>query len=87
MYRCQLCSKNSKPHTPAYKITIEIRATRYPFREKANACFKLQKDGTTKFLRTHDRGGTGHETVREVTACPECAMNWKNGFYDSPQLE
>jgi hypothetical protein len=87
MYRCQLCSKNSKPHTPAYKITIEIRATRYPFQEKANACFKLQKDGTTKFLRTHDRGGTGYETVREVTACPECAMSWKNGFYDSPQLE
>jgi len=72
MYKCQICGNNSQPRTPAYRITIESRHTRYPKREKVNACYKLQRDGTTKFVRTSDPGGWGRECEREAMVCHDC---------------
>jgi hypothetical protein len=72
MYKCQICGNNSQPRTPAYRITIETRQVRYPYRAKVNACYKLQRDGTTKFARTDDPGGYGLESAREALACLDC---------------
>jgi hypothetical protein len=72
MYKCQICGNNSQPRTPAYRITIESRQTHYPHRAKAHACRKLQRDGTTKFVRTDDPGGSGLERAREALVCHGC---------------
>jgi hypothetical protein len=72
MYKCQICGNNSQPRTPAYRITIESRQVRYPHRAKAHACRKLQRDGTTKFVRTDDPGGSGLESAREALVCQDC---------------
>jgi hypothetical protein len=53
-------------------ITIETRQVRYPYRAKVNACYKLQRDGATKFVRTDDHGGCGLESAREALACHDC---------------
>jgi hypothetical protein len=73
MYRCEICGELSQPYQPAHRIAYETRRTFYPKRPKANACYKRLKDGGTKFVRRDDRGGTGYEIVREVTACGRCA--------------
>jgi hypothetical protein len=73
MYKCQICGNNSEPNTPAHKVVIEARKATYPFRARANACWKWIKE-RRKFVRTDDRGGTGVERVREVIACAACAM-------------
>jgi len=78
MYKCQICGNNSQPRTPAYRITIETRQVRYLFRAKVNACYKLQRDGTTKFTRTDDRGGFGLECAREALVCLDCFVKLTN---------
>jgi hypothetical protein len=72
MYKCQICGNNSQPRTSAHRITIETRQVRYPYRAKVNACRKLQRDGTTKFVRTDDPGGCGLEGAREALVCHDC---------------
>ncbi|MGH9767230.1 MAG: hypothetical protein ACREAB_07325, partial [Blastocatellia bacterium] len=72
MYKCQICGNNSQPRTPAYRITVENRQVRYLRRAKVNACWKLQRDGTTKFVRTDDPGGSGLECAREALVCHDC---------------
>jgi len=72
MYKCQICSNNSQPRTPAYRITIETRKVRYLYRAKVNACYKLQRNGTKKFVRTDDPGGFGLELACEALVCRDC---------------
>jgi len=76
MYKCQICGNNSQPRTPAYRITIETRQVRYLFRSKVNACHKLQRNGTTKFVRTDDPGGFGLECAREALVCHDCFVKF-----------
>ncbi|MBI3653155.1 MAG: hypothetical protein HY231_19175 [Acidobacteria bacterium] len=77
MYKCQICGSNSEPNTPAHKIIIAARKATYPFRARANACWKWIKE-RRKFVHTDDRGGQGVERVREVLACAACAMKFAN---------
>jgi hypothetical protein len=72
MYKCQICGNNSQPRTPAYRITVESRQVRYPHRAKVNACYKLQRNGTSKFVKTDDPGGCGLECAREALVCHAC---------------
>ncbi|HEX5085961.1 MAG TPA: hypothetical protein VFY40_28335, partial [Blastocatellia bacterium] len=76
MYKCQICGNNSQPRTPAYRITIETRQVHYPHRTKVNACYKLQRDGTTKFVRMDDTGGSGLESAREAMVCHGCFVKF-----------
>jgi hypothetical protein len=75
MFKCQICGTTSQPRSPAHKIVIETRATKYPFREKINPCWKWKGDHR-KFVRTNDAGGRGQECVREVIACAACAAKF-----------
>jgi len=72
MYKCQICGQTSEPRQPAHKLVIETRPVRYPFRKEAQACWKLEPDGRTKYKKTNDNGGLGRECVREITVCIEC---------------
>lgn len=72
MFKCQICGSTSQPKTPAHKIIIEARKATYPFRARANACWKWIK-GRRRYVHTDDRGGSGLERVREVLACADCA--------------
>jgi hypothetical protein len=58
------------------RITIESRQVHYPHRAKVNACRKLQRDGTTKFVRTDDTGGSGLESAREALVCHGCFVKF-----------
>ena len=73
MYQCEVCGHITPPRTPSEKITVVTRNAVYPFRPKVFGCWKRLPGGGSKFTRTDDKGGTGPQVVRELTACPECA--------------
>jgi hypothetical protein len=68
MYKCEICQRIVPPGTKANRIPVETRFRRYPMRPKANHYIKEHKQVTSD-----DPGGVGHEIVREVLACPDCA--------------
>jgi hypothetical protein len=60
------------------RTTIESRQVHYPQRAKVNDCRKLQRDGTTKFVRTDDTGDSGLESAREALVCHDCFVRFTN---------
>jgi len=60
---CQICDKPQKDGSIPTLIQTECRDKTYPER-----CDKEDK--------LIDKGGSGYETVREVQACEQCALNW-----------
>ncbi len=76
MFRCQLCTRVVPPRTPACRLVVASRPKKYPFRPKANLVRYLEfKNGRAKRKEkeTDDPRGVGHETVREMLVCPNCA--------------
>lgn len=69
MYRCEICREIVPPHTPSHRVTVETRPVQYPFRSDANTVLVKGKRE-----KRHDPGGSGREIVREVIACPRCAV-------------
>jgi hypothetical protein len=51
---------------------LETRFRQYPPRPKAN---QIVRDGKVKYI--DDPGGKGYEIVKEVTACPRCAVQYR----------
>jgi len=68
MFRCEKCQKVSEPREVSHKVVTETREVEYPYREYAN-----KKDVLFDPRGTDDPGGVGHETVKEITVCGECA--------------
>jgi hypothetical protein len=68
MFRCPLCSCVVPPRTRVRRLVLDRRTRQYPVRPKANLVVRKGKEH-----HTDDPGGTGHETVREVLVCPDCA--------------
>ncbi len=62
-FTCQLCDEPQKDRIKPILIAIEQRNKTYPER----------RDKEDKLI---DKGGSGYETVREVQACKQCALNW-----------
>ncbi len=60
---CQICDEPQKDRAKPILIAIEQRNKTYPER----------RDKEDKLI---DKGGRGHETVREVQACKKCALKW-----------
>lgn len=69
MYRCQLCSRVSRPGERATKVVLERRPTEYPSRSKAQ---KARSGRRSKYQ--DDPGGAGYEIAKEAIACPACAQ-------------
>jgi hypothetical protein len=72
VYKCQLCQKVVPPGTKAFRIPVEFRLRHYPPKARAN---RVVSDNKVHYV--DDPGGTGYEIAREVTACPDCAANYK----------
>lgn len=70
MYRCEFCHKIVGPRIALVRKVVETRAVLYPHRINANLFYR---DG--KLAKSHDRGGSGHQIVREMKACAGCEMS------------
>lgn len=60
---CQICDEPQKDRVKPILVAVEQRSKTYPVRRN-------EED------KVVDKGGSGYETVREVQACKQCALNW-----------
>jgi hypothetical protein len=67
MYRCQHCQTIVPTHTKAHRIVVETRPRVYPARY-----VNMRWQHKSRKL-VFDPAGEGHEIVREITVCPDCA--------------
>jgi hypothetical protein len=74
VFRCQLCGKVVPPRTSVQRVVVQTRARKYPVRLRANRFIRLSENGKRKVTFVDDTGGVGCEVVREVVACPACAL-------------
>ena len=73
VYRCDLCHRVVGPGTRALRRVVEKRRKQYPYRAMANHLVYRRKNEKPKEFFIDDPGGTGEETVKEITICPACA--------------
>lgn len=71
MFVCDVCGSVTAPGAPCHRVTVETRDVEYPKRDKAH--WHPPRPPKEKGKWVADPGGFGHETVREVRACPQCA--------------
>lgn len=71
MFRCQMCGKVSGAGTKSKKIVVATREREY----KGNMDeFPQRRGGRFREPRKpRDRGGRGHEIVKELMVCASCA--------------
>jgi len=75
MFRCQLCQIVVPPRTPCQRIVLKQRKKKYPYRSEANVVIvRKPPKWKPKEEDRDDPGGEGQEIVREVIACPACAL-------------
>ncbi len=76
MFRCQMCKTIVPAGVPTAKITVATRPKVYNSRgsepvERGGPRFRRGRP--VRKCKPYDRGGEGHEIVREVSVCPKCA--------------
>lgn len=71
MFRCQMCGKVSGAGTKSKKVVVATREREY----KGNMDeFPQRRGGRFREPRKpRDRGGKGHEIVKELMVCGTCA--------------
>lgn len=76
MFRCYFCEQVTAPKTTRHTVVIETRAKQYTTRRKESrggrggggrGGFRGREEPV------QDRGGSGVEIMKEVSACPACA--------------
>jgi hypothetical protein len=71
MFRCGNCKGVSKPGEKPIRLVVESREKVYDPRFKMK---RVNRDGWTRTENVCiDPGGRGHEIVREINACADCA--------------
>ncbi len=70
MFRCQICGMVAAPGTRATKVVVVSREKVYAQRGASPERGRGRFRGPRKPI---DQGGKGHEIVREMTACENCA--------------
>jgi hypothetical protein len=74
MFRCQNCDKVVPTSTRSSKIVVQIREKEYRSRGSDPSERRRYPRGRGPRKKVKfDRGGAGHEIVREIMVCPECA--------------
>ena len=68
MFRCQNCNTVVPPRQKSAAVTVQRRPKSYEERSVEVA----GRRGRSR-TRVVDRGGYGHEIVRELKVCPTCA--------------
>lgn len=71
MYRCEKCDALVAAGTPANHLVVKRRSKEYPSRSR-----EILRGRGYRRTETIDRGGEGHEIVREATVCPACAEKY-----------
>ena len=69
MFRCQNCNTVVPPNTKTHPVIVQRRSVSY---EERTA--EVQGRRGRARTRTIDRGGDGHEIIRELKVCPACAQ-------------
>ena len=68
MFRCHFCGEVVPPRTKVQNVIIESREKNYPGRRNVS-----RPVGPRSRVKD-DPGGSGREIVKEVKACPKCAL-------------
>lgn len=76
MFRCQMCDRVVPAGVRSQRIVIETRAKEYSPRNQKPERRSWGRRGRPVYRRVYDKGGHGHEIVREVSVCPECAEQY-----------
>lgn len=72
VFKCQICGHVAPSGTRATKVVLESRAKNYTSRGGGDG-FQRRFRGPRPSRRDYDKGGSGHEIVREALACEACA--------------
>ena len=83
MFRCQICGQVSGAGTRANKVVLVSRAKNYTSRG-GHEGFQRRFRGVRPPKVEYDKGGKGHEIVREVLACEPCASRVKPVIQAAP---
>ncbi len=69
MFRCEKCGDVVPAGVSAQNVVVQSRSKDYPTRTETTTA------GRSRYPRerTVDKGGEGHEIVRELKVCPKCA--------------
>jgi len=74
MFRCQNCDRIVPAGVRSNKIVVQIRRKEYAARGPDPSERRRYPRGRgPRKKQKYDRGGAGHEIVREIMVCPECA--------------
>ena len=75
MFRCQMCGKVSGARVKAVKVITASRPKEYKgnIEEFAGRRFGRFRQPS----KPRDRGGRGHEIVKELMVCKECAESYR----------
>lgn len=83
MFRCQICNTIVPAGTRSTKVVLATRHRVYeargqdPRERRGGRSFRGRSRGPRK-KKPYDKGGTGTEIVRELSACPSCAAERAN---------
>ena len=72
MFRCQICGQVARAGAKARKVVLVSREKTYAQRGGFEG-FQRRFRGPRPPKQEFDKGGKGHEIVREVLACDGCA--------------
>ncbi|MEZ6060398.1 MAG: hypothetical protein R3C19_08560 [Planctomycetaceae bacterium] len=75
MFRCQVCKTVVPAGTKSQKLTVRVRQKLY----RGTVEEMPRRRGRGRFPEPRvprDRGGSGHEIVREITVCDSCARKY-----------
>lgn len=84
MFRCQICGLVAAVGTRAHRVVLVSRPKNYNSRgglPEGQRRFR----GAKMPKREYDKGGKGHEIVREVLACDHCAKQASPAMEAAPE--
>lgn len=70
VFRCQMCGTVSPAGTKSHKLTVKVRQKEY--QGTIEEAPRRRRGRFPEPRKPRDRGGSGHEIVREVTVCESC---------------
>jgi len=74
MFRCYFCDCITPPKTTRSSVVVEFREKRYESRRRESP----RRGARNRDETPADKGGSGSEIIKEVDACPACAVKHGN---------
>jgi len=86
VFRCEICGQVAPSGARAKRVVLVSRPKSYVTRG-GNEGFQRRFRGPRPPRQEYDKGGKGHEIVREVLACSRCAEQVETRLEAAPQSE